>query len=315
MERLKSILNKPRSKSSTRSSKTLNSQPSQASPSQSDPEPSGPPLPFPDGVKVLHECEEATVDICFIHGLTGNRESTWTAEGQSVPWPKLLLPSVLKTARIITYGYDAYVVRGSVAGSERLIDHATNLLNDLANDRACDNASSRALIFVCHSLGGLVCKKAILSSCNNPEPHLRDIFDCTKGIIFMGTPHKGSWMADWSKISVKALGIVKSTNASLLDNLKTNNQLLEAIQVDFWSMVREQQRNGRSIEIACFFEALPLPVFGVVATLEGYSSFSIHANHSQMVKFSSADDNGYKRVQGELRRWEQNARYLLTSSA
>ncbi|KAB5513062.1 hypothetical protein GE09DRAFT_910234, partial [Coniochaeta sp. 2T2.1] len=83
-----------------------------------------PQVSFPDGVKVLHECTDAMVDICFVHGLTRNRESTWTARGQSPPWPKNLLPQELKEARILTYGYDAYVVRRSVASSARLIDHA-----------------------------------------------------------------------------------------------------------------------------------------------------------------------------------------------
>lgn len=31
-----------------------------------------PPVPFfPDGVEVLYDCSEATIDICFVHGLTG----------------------------------------------------------------------------------------------------------------------------------------------------------------------------------------------------------------------------------------------------
>lgn len=34
------------------------------------------PLPFPDGVKMLHDYPDAVVDICFIHGLTGNRDTT-----------------------------------------------------------------------------------------------------------------------------------------------------------------------------------------------------------------------------------------------
>jgi hypothetical protein len=71
-----------------------------------DPGPSeSPPIPsFPDGVKVLRDCPDATVDICFAHGLTGDRESTWTADGQFVPWPKTLLPPKLSRARILTYG-------------------------------------------------------------------------------------------------------------------------------------------------------------------------------------------------------------------
>ncbi|EWZ86333.1 hypothetical protein FOWG_09910 [Fusarium oxysporum f. sp. lycopersici MN25] len=160
-------------------------------PSENTPVPS-----FPDGVEVLHDCHDATIDICFVHGLTGNRDSTWTAKGQSKPWPKVFLPLKLTSTRILTYGYDAYIVRRSVASTNGLIDHAKNLLNNLSTDRACSNASSRPLVFITYSLGGLVCKEAVLLSRNNPKPYLWGIFDCTKGIIFLGMPHRGSWMAD-----------------------------------------------------------------------------------------------------------------------
>ncbi len=123
-----------------------------------------------------HDCPDATVDICFVHGLTGNRESTWTAHGAIDTLPKTFLPSKLPRARLLTYGYDAYIVQKSIVSNNRLIDHATNLLNDLTNDRISCNASSRRLVFVAHSLGGIVCKEAILLSRNNPEDHLRGIF-------------------------------------------------------------------------------------------------------------------------------------------
>lgn len=275
-----------------------------------DPPESAPIPSFSIGVKVLHDCPDATTDICFVHGLTGDRDSTWTASGQCTPWPKTLLPPKLKKARILTYGYDAYVVRKGVAGSSRLIDHATNLLHDLTTDRARCNASTpRALIFVAHSLGGIVCKEAILLSRNNPEPHLRGIFDCIKGIIFLGTPHRGTWTADWAKIPVWALGFMKSNSKSLLTILETSNQLLESVQVRFWSMIRELREGGRRLEVTCFFEELPLPVFGIVvskhsATFEGHNSITIHADHRDMVRFASEEDNGFKRVLGELARWE-----------
>ncbi|KAK8912900.1 hypothetical protein H634G_09760 [Metarhizium anisopliae BRIP 53293] len=264
---------------------------------------------FPDGVEVLRDCHDALVDICFVHGLTGNRNSTWTARGQSEPWPKTLLPKNLGKARIITYGYDAYFVRKSVASQNGLSEHARNFLSDLTTDRDLSNASSRPLLLVAHSLGGLICKEAILLSRNNPEEHLKAMFHCTKGILFMGTPHRGSWMADWASIPAWALGTVKSTNNYLLQVLKTNDRHLKSVQDNFWSMIREQQNNGRDIKVTCFFEELAMPVLGkeVVpkdsATLEGYHALSIHANHSDMVKFSSADDNGYRRVLGELDRW------------
>ncbi|KAI8648856.1 NB-ARC domain-containing protein [Fusarium sp. Ph1] len=266
-------------------------------------------LMFPDGVEVLHDCPDATVDICFVHGLTGNRISTWAAHGQIAPWPKTLLPEKLSKARILTYGYDAYIVSKAVASSNRLIDHATNLLIDLTNDRAGSRASSRPLIFVAHSLGGLVCKEAILQSRNNPNHRRRDIFAHLKGIIFMGTPHKGSWMADWANMPASALGLVKSTNKSLLRILETDDQLLESIQARFLALIREQREAGRQLEVTCFFEELPLPVVGKVmskesATFEGYDPITIHANHGDMVKFRSAEENGFKRLVGELTVWE-----------
>ena len=70
----------------------------------------------------------------------------------------------------------------------------------------------------------------MLLSRNNPEPHLQGIFDCAKGIAFMATPHRGSWMANWAQIPTSVLGLAKSTNKSLLRILETDDQFLESIQ-------------------------------------------------------------------------------------
>ncbi|KAF4340141.1 ankyrin repeat domain protein [Fusarium beomiforme] len=266
------------------------------------------PIVFPDGLKVWHNCEDATVDICFIHGLSGNRDKTWTAPAKSTPWPYEFLSSRLAKARLLTYGYNAYVVRKSVSSTNRLIDHASNLLHDLTTERASSGATNRSLIFVVHSFGGIVCKAALIMSRQSPEYHLKNVFDCTNGIAFLGTPHRGSWAADWAKIPAWALGQVKSTNRNILDVLQINSQYLEFIQVTFISMLRELRDNGRALHVTCFFEELPISRIGTIvskesASLEGYSAFSIHANHSDMVKFASPEENGFKRLLGELTRW------------
>ncbi|KAK0719853.1 hypothetical protein B0H67DRAFT_574366 [Lasiosphaeris hirsuta] len=48
---------------------------------RSEQSPESRPPTFPEVVRVLHECPDAVVDICFVHGLNGNRGSTWTASG------------------------------------------------------------------------------------------------------------------------------------------------------------------------------------------------------------------------------------------
>ena len=237
---------------------------------------------FPDGVKVLYSCTDASVDICFVHGLTGNREDAWTAQGELRSWPEVLLPLTPPKARVLTYGYDAYVLRKSVASSNRLIDHSTNLLNDLAAERASSDSSSRPIIFVAHSLGGLVCKHALLLSRNKAETHLKSISIHTKGIMFLGTPHGGSWMADWARIPASALGLVKSTNKSLLKILETDDQLLESIQIDFLSMLRSLSSNGVVLQVTCFFEELPLPGIGKIVSKESATFYWLYSHqHSR----------------------------------
>ncbi|RYP45241.1 hypothetical protein DL768_008386 [Monosporascus sp. mg162] len=273
---------------------------------------------FPNRVAPLHKCPNAIADICFVHDLTGDRDNTWTAHRQSNPWLKELVRHRLSKTRILTYGYDAYVGRESAAGSNRLADHAMNLLDDLTKDRSFYNASTRPLIFVTHSPGGLVCKEAIpiLLSRNSPRADIRGIFGCTMGIIFMGTPHNRTWMTDWVKIPAAALSLVQSTK-SLLNIRETDDQVLAFIQVSFWLMIPELRGAGRRLKVTCFFEELPLPVVRKVVSKDsatfGYNLFSIHVNHRDMVEFSSSEDAGFKRLLEELITWQSYIGYPAVS--
>ena len=78
--------------------------------------------------------------IVFVHGLTGDREKTWRAAGAVDPWPKTLLSTDIDHARILTFGYDAYVAdwRGMVS-KNRVGNHSQNLLTTLATHRENDD--------------------------------------------------------------------------------------------------------------------------------------------------------------------------------
>lgn len=78
--------------------------------------------------------------IVFIHGLTGDQESTWTAKGAAACWPGLFLLNDLPEAGIITYGYDADVVNfWSMASQNTIGDHSQKLLSSLASLRDSTN--------------------------------------------------------------------------------------------------------------------------------------------------------------------------------
>jgi hypothetical protein len=62
------------------------------------------------------------------------------------------------------------------------------------------------------------------------------------------------------KISSKDL-FVDFTSPRALAEILAQSAIhdLEAIQIGFWSMIRELQGNSRRVEVTCFFEELPLP--------------------------------------------------------
>lgn len=78
-----------------------------------------------------------------MHGLTGDREKTWTAKDAASPWPEALLPAKVPDARILTFGYDAYVTAlAGVVSNNRIRNHAMNLLSAVAAYRDEDETVS-----------------------------------------------------------------------------------------------------------------------------------------------------------------------------
>ncbi len=103
-------------------------------------------------------------------------------------WLRDTLPGKLPHSGIWTYGYDSAVAwSGSVSGIQ---DFARDLSERLLGIQTSAGQTERPQIFICHSLGGIVMKRALISASllSDYEPVRRNI----KAVVFMGTPHKGS---------------------------------------------------------------------------------------------------------------------------
>jgi pimeloyl-ACP methyl ester carboxylesterase len=235
----------------------------------------------------------------FVHGITGNRETTWTCKDTRFFWPEQLAKDV-KTARIMTFGYDADVVKiWSTVGGNNLRNHGKNLASDVSDQRR--GHRERPIIFIAHSLGGLVCEQALLY-CREGDEFLEKVFRSTRGIIFMGTPHAGADLANWGYTLIKFLGKVRNTNSDTVEPLRRKSQALTAVQHQFQQLLLKPEVN---IKIYCFFEEKPFPGVGLIvsedsATLSQYSNQSIAADHSDMTKFSGWDDVGYQKLLGRV---------------
>ncbi|KFY39182.1 hypothetical protein V495_06100 [Pseudogymnoascus sp. VKM F-4514 (FW-929)] len=284
-------------------------------PSGADPHPQEPDLYSTEGdtgIKVVADPSNADLDIVFVHGLTGNRETTWTHRATRVFWPELLAQDI-NTARIMTFGYDADVVKiFGMAGRNNLRNHGTSLASDVSDRR--NGCRERPIIFIAHSLGGLVCEQALLFCGEGGDEFLENVVRSTRGIIFMGTPHAGADLATWGITIAKLLGKVRSTNSAILGPLQRKSDVLIAIEQQFQKFLLKP---GVNIKIYCFFEEKEVVNVGLIvsqesATLSQYPNQSIAANHMDMTKFSGRKDMGYQKV---LSRLQNNIEVIKSSSA
>jgi len=110
----------------------------------------------PDGVG-LGAASTPTVDIVFVHGLNGDAIESWTDPDTKSFWPKDFLPNDTPEARVMTFGYNADAAFGNTTAD--IVDHAKDLLSSLIDKREEEDENRRPIIFIAHSLGGIVVKQ------------------------------------------------------------------------------------------------------------------------------------------------------------
>lgn len=122
------------------------------------------------GLTEVFSPEHPQADVVFVHGLNGDPQRTWTSKKTDVFWPRDLLSEDFDKeyqARVLVYGYDADVtVSASDGGTsrDRIHNHAELLVAYLVANRRRQRAEDRPIVFVAHSLGGLVVKRALIYS-------------------------------------------------------------------------------------------------------------------------------------------------------
>ena len=135
-------------------------------------------------------------------------------------------------------------------------------------------ATRRLIIFIGHSLGGLIIKAVsrICSDCDYQadefqalvlsaicnETHLPDrryIKVSTYGILFMGTPHQGGEGVTWGVLATNIASVFAKTNKEILKHLKKNSEWLEHQQALFLPI-------STQFETIYFYETYPTPLPG-----------------------------------------------------
>jgi protein SERAC1 len=95
------------------------------------------------------------------HHISDSEEESFALEGQKESpqgshWPRDFLPRDCSEARILVWGYDSRVSKGYCGSNKsNIFAHAKDLLYSLRRDKP----PRRPVIFVAHSLGGILVKE------------------------------------------------------------------------------------------------------------------------------------------------------------
>ncbi|KAF4761026.1 hypothetical protein HAV15_007653 [Penicillium sp. str.  len=208
----------------------------------------------------------------------------------------------------MTFGYDVDIFSfTSITFSDRLYDHSQSLAFAIVSQRI--DCASRPILFIAHSLGGLVCQQALILS--NSIDGLWAISSSAIGIIFMGTPQYGSSLASYREKLAMGMDIVHTANRDMVGALHPGSNNVQLAGNEFQSMLR---RGDLSLKVFCFYEAKNMnDIVGKIveehsAVLQGYDKCGISADHYNMTKFTGHADGGYGIVRSVITGWLHESR-------
>ncbi|XP_055593284.1 protein SERAC1 isoform X2 [Uranotaenia lowii] len=150
--------------------------------------------------------------------------------GRSFCWPMEWLPKDFPNIRVIGLNYDSSLSQWGASGCPcekndgKLDKRAGDFLQKLANSNV---GKDRPVVWVGHSMGGLLIKSIINQAAASDDPEIRRIAENSRAVMFLGTPHRGSAVAKlkqhtsalvWPSMEVREL---EENSSNLLDLNKT----------------------------------------------------------------------------------------------
>lgn len=251
------------------------------------------------GLNTLYDPPHATasVDIIFIHGIGGGSRKTWAAGGDDEKfWPQAWLQSDpdFQDARIHSFGYSADWGKRSTS-TLNVHDFAQSLVGEMRNNPSIRRSDTK-IIFVGHSMGGVLAKKAYIIA--RQDPGLQELAARVQSMFFLGTPHRGS---DLAVILRNMLQVTWNSKPFINDLVSNSNALVEindafrhySSGLSLWSFFETQPASNR-------LDVLVVDKFS--ATL-GYSNEEISAmdaDHRYICKFKNQMDPNYRKVRNAL---------------
>jgi hypothetical protein len=230
---------------------------------------------------------DRVADVIFVHGLDGDARTTWhPKDNPQAFWPAWLGEDV-PTVGVWSLGY-AISASAWKGHAMPLADRASNVL-DLLD---LDGIGRRPIVFVCHSLGGLLVKQALRSAGDFGNPAWKAIAAQTRAIVFLSTPHSGADLASW----VQYVGTLLRTTVSV-EELEAHHPRLR--ELNHW-----YRNHVADFDLKTVVYCEKRPVAGILVVDEttadpgivGVIPVPVDEDHVSICKPASKDSQIYRRV-------------------
>ncbi|OBT40573.1 hypothetical protein VE00_08569 [Pseudogymnoascus sp. WSF 3629] len=251
----------------------------------------------PLGLNLIHDVPEPLIDFIFVHGLGGGSRKTWSMSPDPMHyWPEEWLPQDpnFRHVRIHSFGYKADWDERKES-TLTVHDFARSLLGEVKCSPDIRGNKTK-IVFVAHSMGGIVIKKAYLLAREDPE--LRDLARRIHSLYFLATPHRGSHLAKTlTNILQISIGPVSYGAKPFVAELNRTSETIISINDSF-------RHFAEDLQLWSFYETTPSTIIGVdtmivdksSATL-GYAkehSSLLNADHRGVCKFDLQTDPNYQ---------------------
>ncbi|CAH1373103.1 unnamed protein product [Tenebrio molitor] len=150
-------------------------------------------------------------------------------------WPRDWLAEDCEHLRIIGVNYETNLSLWAPICRVEKVKNLTERSEELIEQLAQVQVGKRPIVWVTHSMGGLIVKCLLNKASKSSDKAIRDMYLNTKGIIFYSTPHIGSSVATFSQAS--ALVIWPSVEVQELQRdspqlLKMHEDFLELTKIN-----------------------------------------------------------------------------------
>ncbi|CCC07660.1 unnamed protein product [Sordaria macrospora k-hell] len=273
------------------------------------------------GIKQLYPenaSDDCNIDIVLVPGLGAHPEKSWESENEKSKfnWTTDKDGGIIKDfpkARVLLYMYES-AWTGDYKVKQFMDNIARFLVISLNNLRK--NCKTRPIVFIGHSMGGLVIAKAVALA-DRHRGEYPFMFEAISATIFFGTPFKGADIASaavmFSRLAERTgFGAVAS---KLLEDLTPGNSYLKSIREEFATLITKLTHK---IHVICFYEEQPtnfaemahLPRLANIvfpkeykdfvteesATLDGYEKLGLARHHRNLLKFNGPKDEIWSQV-------------------